>query len=236
MGVKKIAPQYSVDIEVENTHTYQLANGVVTHNTVSLLAGAVPGCHFPISRFYIRRVRLMNESELLAPLREAGYHIEPCIGSEKTTVVVEFPTCVGENIRTQNEVSMWEKLELASFLQEHWSDNSVSVTVDFDKNTEGAMVKPALDYYQYRLKCVSFLPRLESGTPYPQQPYEEITEAEYLERKSKLRPLVFQSYRKSTNEEELDKYCDGDKCEYVPKGGKDGGKDGDSAESTPDTN
>lgn len=209
-----IGKQFTVDIEVEGTHTYQLANGAVTHNTVSLLAGAVPGCHFPISRFYIRRVRLMKESELIPPLRAAGYHIEPCIGSEKTTVVVEFPTRIKENVRTQNEVSMWEKLELASFLQEHWSDNSVSVTVDFDKNTEGAMVKSALDYYQYRLKCVSFLPRLDEGTPYPQQPYETITEEQYTEKTKNLKPLVFHSYKKETLEEELDRYCDGDKCEY----------------------
>lgn len=217
---KNIGKRLTVDIEVENTHTYQLANGAITHNTVSLLAGALPGCHFPISRHYIRRVRIMKESELLPPLREAGYHIEPCIGSEKTTVVVEFPTCIREDVRTQDEVSMWEKLEFAAFLQEHWSDNSVSVTVDFDKEKEGAMVKPALDYYQYRLKCVSFLPRLDSGTPYPQQPYESITEDEYVAQTKNLKPLKFQSHKKDTPDEELDRYCDGDKCEFVPRGAK----------------
>lgn len=215
---KSIGKHLTVDIEVDNTHTYQLANGVVTHNTVSLLAGAVPGCHFPISRFYIRRVRLMKESELLPPLRKAGYHIEPCIGSEKTTVVVEFPTRIRENVRTQDEVSMWEKLEFAAFLQEHWSDNSVSVTIDFDKEKEGPMIRSALDYYQYRLKCISFLPRLDSGTPYPQQPYEKITEEEYLAKMKNVKPLEFSSYKKETVDEELDRYCDGDKCEFVPGG------------------
>jgi len=218
--IKNVGKRLTVDIEVENTHTYQLANGAITHNTVSLLAGALPGCHFPISRHYIRRVRLMKESELLLPLREAGYNIEPCIGSEKTTVVVEFPTCISENVRTQDEVSMWEKLEFAAFLQEHWSDNSVSVTVDFDKEKEGAMVKPALDYYQYKLKCVSFLPRLDSGTPYPQQPYETITEDEYKEQVKNLKPLKFHSHKKETPDEELDRYCDGDKCEFVPRSAK----------------
>jgi len=217
---KIVAKAMTVDIEVENTHTYQLANGAVTHNTVSLLAGAIPGCHFPISRHYIRRVRLMKESELLPALIAAGYHVEPCIGSEKTTVVVEFPTCIKENVRTQDEVSMWEKLEFAAFLQEHWSDNSVSVTVDFDKEREGHMVGPALDHYQYRMKCVSFLPRLESGTPYPQQPYETITEDEYIAKTANLKPLHFASYKKDTPDVELDRYCDGDKCEFVPKSSK----------------
>ncbi|RHY18962.1 hypothetical protein DYB36_011755, partial [Aphanomyces astaci] len=39
--------------------------------TVSLLAGATPGMHYPESRFYIRRVRLDRGSELLPALRAA---------------------------------------------------------------------------------------------------------------------------------------------------------------------
>ena len=37
--------------------------------TVSLLAGATPGLHYPESRFYIRRIRLSKHSELLEPLK-----------------------------------------------------------------------------------------------------------------------------------------------------------------------
>ena len=43
--------------------------------TVSLLAGATPGVHFPESRFYIRRVRLAKNSPLKKPLRKAGFKI-----------------------------------------------------------------------------------------------------------------------------------------------------------------
>ena len=46
--------------------------------TVSLLAGATPGMHAPEARFYIRRVRMPSYSELLEPLRAAGYYVEPC--------------------------------------------------------------------------------------------------------------------------------------------------------------
>ena len=38
--------------------------------TVSLLAGATPGLHYPESRFYIRRIRLSKHSELLEPLEK----------------------------------------------------------------------------------------------------------------------------------------------------------------------
>ena len=32
---------------------------------------------------------------------------------------------VGEGVRPLNEVSMWEQLLLASFMQEYWADNQV---------------------------------------------------------------------------------------------------------------
>lgn len=64
--------------------------------TVSLLAGSTPGMHFPESRYYIRRVRISNTSELLEPIRKAGYKIEKTIGNEESSVVVEFPIDTGE--------------------------------------------------------------------------------------------------------------------------------------------
>ena len=50
--------------------------------TVSLLAGSTPGIHFPESRYYIRRMRLGINSNLLPALEKAGYNIEPAFGSE----------------------------------------------------------------------------------------------------------------------------------------------------------
>jgi len=93
--------------------------------TVSLLAGATPGIHFPESRFYIRRMRLSAASELVGPLREAGYPLEPAVdgGAASNTVVVEIPVDVGEGVRTVSEVPMWEQLSLAAFMQRHWADN-----------------------------------------------------------------------------------------------------------------
>ncbi|WP_341715237.1 hypothetical protein, partial [Limnobacter sp.] len=94
--------------------------------TVSLLAGATPGIHFPESRYYIRRMRLGIHSNLLPALEKAGYHIEPAFGSEDTTLVVSIPVDLGEGVRTLDSVSMWEQLSLASLAQRYWADNQVS--------------------------------------------------------------------------------------------------------------
>ena len=87
--------------------------------TVSLLAGATPGMHFPESRIYIRRMRMSKNDPLAIPLRAAGYSVVPAIGQEDTTVVVEMPIKLAEGVRVQSEVSMFEQLQLAAFLQRY---------------------------------------------------------------------------------------------------------------------
>jgi hypothetical protein len=178
--------------------------------TVSLLAGATPGLHYPESRFYIRRVRLSNHSELLEPLKKAGYKLEPAFGSEDTTMVVEVPVDVGEGIRTASELSIWEQFSLAAFMQRHWADNQVSCTVTFDPETEANEIAPALNYFQYHLKGISLLPRHDYGA-YQQMPYEAIDEKTYNKEVKKLGKLSFGVIK--NEEAEIDKFCNNDSCE-----------------------
>lgn len=176
--------------------------------TVSLLAGATPGMHYPESRHYIRRMRLSKHSDLIKPLEDAGYRIEPCFGSEDSTVVVEIPVDVGVGIRTVDEVSMWEQLSLAAFLQKHWADNQVSCTVTFQKSESGQIAN-ALNYFQYQLKGISFLPKATSAA-YRQMPYETITEEQY---NTMVKGLKTPSFKKIKNEEaDVEKFCNNDVC------------------------
>jgi len=181
--------------------------------TVSLLAGATPGLHYPESRFYIRRIRLSKHSELLEPLKKAGYKLEPAFGSEDTTMVVEVPVDVGEGIRTAAELSIWEQFSLAAFLQRHWADNQVSCTVTFNPETEADQIASCLNYYQYHLKGISLLPRHDLGA-YKQMPYEAIDEKEYNKQVKKLGKLSFGVIK--NEEADVDKFCNNDSCEIVP--------------------
>lgn len=132
--------------------------------TVSLLAGATSGMHYPEAEYYIRRIRLGTDSPLVGQLQKAGYHVEPDVVS-RNTMVAEIPLCVSlqengsssKRVRTVAEVSMWEQLSLAAFLQKYWADNQVSCTVTFDP-TEARYICSALQYFQYHLKSISFLP------------------------------------------------------------------------------
>ena len=178
--------------------------------TVSLLAGATPGIHFPESRYYIRRMRLGIGSNLVPALEKAGYKLEPAFGSEETTLVVEIPVDVGEGVRTLDSVSMWEQLGMASLAQRYWADNQVSCTVTFDPDSEGSQIAAALDQFQYQLKGISFLPRLDLGA-YPQMPYESIDAETYHDMKSKLGKLSFG--RIKGEEIVVERFCDNDVCE-----------------------
>jgi len=178
--------------------------------TVSLLVGATPGMHYPESRFYIRRMRLSKHSELIEPLKKANYTIEPAFGSEDSTVVVEIPVDVGEDIRTAAELSIWEQFSLAAFLQRHWADNQVSCTATFDPETESHELPHVLNYFQYRLKGISLLPRHPLGA-YKQMPYEAIDEKKYNTEVGRLKYLSFVGVE--GEEAEVDKFCNNDACE-----------------------
>ena len=178
--------------------------------TVSLLVGATPGMHYPESRFYIRRMRLSKHSELIGPLKKAGYKLEPAFGSEDSTMVVEVPVDAGEGIRTAKELSIWEQFSLAAFLQRHWADNQVSCTATFDPDTESTELPHVLNYFQYRLKGISLLPRANGGV-YKQMPYEGITEKEYNSQVKKLGYLSFVGIE--GEQAEVDKFCNNDVCD-----------------------
>lgn len=181
--------------------------------TVSLLGGATPGLHYPHSRFYIRRVRLGSNSPLVEELKNNGYHVEPDVMQPDNTVVVSFPIDIGEGVKTIKETNIWDQLSLASFMQKYWADNQVSCTVSF-KPSEANQIKQALDYFQYQLKGVSFLPLPEeTGTlPYPQMPYEEINKEMFIKLANNIKTKKISTETKQTQLENGSNFCDSDSC------------------------
>jgi adenosylcobalamin-dependent ribonucleoside-triphosphate reductase len=144
--------------------------------SVSLLSGATPGVHWgPGGAFYLRAIRFGNTDPMLHLFKAAGYKIEADLVSANTSVVY-FPVASGHP-RSEKDVSLFEKIGLAATAQKYWSDNGVSVTLSFDKESETKHIAPALHMYEGQLKAVSFLPM--GNKTYPQQPYTQITKEEY---------------------------------------------------------
>jgi len=167
--------------------------------SVSLLAGATPGVHFPESEFYIRRIRFNNQDPLLARL---PYPQEPCAYAPNTTVV-EFPVHEGYFRKSKHDVTIWEQFEIAALLQHWWADNQVSATVTF-KDVEIKDIPVCLSAFEGRLKSISLLAADVSG--YVQPVYEPISLEEY---NTRVRSVNLVGVR--TNQVD-GKFCDGDTC------------------------
>jgi ribonucleotide reductase alpha subunit len=179
--------------------------------SVSLLSGATPGVHWPSGgKHYLRAIRFSNSDPMLTLFKMAWYKVEPDVTSDNTSVVY-FPVKTDME-RSEKDVSIYEKIHLAAEAQSYWSDNSVSVTVTFDPETERDDIARVLKMYEGNLKTVSFLPM--SNKTYPQMPYTEITEAEYHEYVGMLLKIDFDAvYQGVDNLEAVgSKYCDGDTC------------------------
>lgn len=178
--------------------------------TVSLLPGEPPGIHYPHSEYYIRRVRVAKNSPLAESARKAGYNVEPVIGQEETTVVVEFPVKEEYMSRSKDDVSIWEQVANAAAYQKYWADNQVSITVTFSPD-EAQDIPHVLEMFEDSLKGISFLPIEEHG--YDQAPYETITAEEYDRLTANLSEISFDNDDGSGHNMEALKFCDGDSCD-----------------------
>ena len=180
--------------------------------TVSILAGESPGVHWPVGgKYFLRAIRFRNSDPMLPLFKMAQYRIEPASEDTVNTSVVFFPV-KSDAVRSEKEVSIYEKIDLAATAQYEWSDNSVSVTVSFDPESEKAHVKHALHMYDGKLKTVSFLPT--GNAVYPQMPYTQITEEEYEEARMTLFPIDFAGvYAGMAADAVGESYCTTDACE-----------------------
>lgn len=174
--------------------------------TTPLLVSVEGGMKLPISRFYMRTIRIESTSPLAQALIDAGYRVEPDLTTPRT-VVAYFPCKDESTQRVARDVSLWEQAALFTKVQGEWSDNQVSATLTFQPH-EAKDIAKVLAMYTGQWKAVSFLPLWDHQ--YPQAPYIPCSEEEYLSALSKIKPLVL--------EEDLvhdtdDKFCSGGLCE-----------------------
>ena len=188
------------------------ATTVKPSGSVSILSGETPGVHWgPGGKYFLRAIRFSTSDPMMALFKAAGYKIEKDVVSANTKVVY-FPV-KSEHDRSEKDVSLFEKIGLAATTQKYWSDNGVSVTLSFDAETEKQHVASALHMYEGQLKAVSFLPM--SNSTYPQQPYTQITRAQYEGYIGKIKTIDFNAIYDGVEGLEAigESYCTTDACE-----------------------
>lgn len=178
LKIQKVEPEITVDIEVENTHSYLLSNGWASHNTVSQLVDSASGIHPRYSPYYIRTVRADVKDPSAQFMKEKGFVCEPDVTKPDNTLVFSFPMKSPRHSVFRDDRTAIEQLELWKIYQLYWCEHKPSVTI-YVKEHEwmevGAWVYKNFDI----LSGVSFLPH--SNHVYKQAPYQECTKEEYEE-------------------------------------------------------
>jgi len=175
--IVKSEPTFTVDIEVANTHTYQLHNGAVSHNTVSQKTDTASGLHARHAKYYYRRVRADNNDPLTKFMIEQGVPNEPDVMKPGTTTVFTFPKKAPDGALLREDLSAIEHLKLWLVYQRHYCEHKPSVTISVTEHEWPAVGAFVWEHFD-EMSGVSFLP-YDGGT-YRQAPYEDCTEEEYL--------------------------------------------------------
>lgn len=184
----KLCSQWYNLIRLEDAHLAKLFNmpiaikctTVKPSGTLSLLAGGVsPGMHPPIFDYYIRRVRIPDNSALRDHTFMRNIDIEEDKVCPNTMVLAFYKKTLG--LPGHNYTKTFQaQLQLLHVLQDKWADNQVSVTLAFDP--EQVTPQDLLHVVVrglFKLKTVSFLPKKKAYEYYPQMPYEEIDSEKY---------------------------------------------------------
>lgn len=184
------------DVEYSEKHGFNKSIKLTTvkpSGTLSLLPGVTPGAHPAYAHYMIRRIRISSDHALVQVCRDHGYKVEyqrKFDGTEDhSTVVVEFPFQHPAHAKLARDVTAIEQLETVKWLQEVWSDNSVSCTIYYKPEELDGIKKYLKKHYKGNHKSLSFL--LHSGHGFDQAPLEEITKEQYDELVAKTRLITY---------------------------------------------
>ena len=183
--IKDAANEYA---DENNLPRPVLYTTVQPDGTGGLISGCSAGIHYNHSPYYFRRVRISTNSPLYQAVKHLdGWQIENEVGQDDNgnTKVITFP-CKSNSRITKYNVSAIEQLEQYKMMQTHYVDHNTSITVTV-KDDEWDAVTDWLDKNWDCVVGISFLSLNQDY--YPLMPYEECTEKQYLELKSKMVPF-----------------------------------------------
>lgn len=186
----------TADIEVDGSHTYQLANGCVSHNTVSELVDTSSGIHPRYAPHYIRTVRSDASDPLAKMMKEQNVPCEPDVTNPHTTWIFSFPKKAPETAVYRDERTAIEQLEHYKLFRDVWCDHNVSITV-YVKPDEWLDVGSWVYKHWDSIGGVSFLPYTDHI--YKQAPYQEITEEAYTKLVAEMPEIDFSQLHKYEN-------------------------------------
>lgn len=221
--IKKQTPELTVDIEVENTHSYQLKNKTVVHNTSSLVLGTSSGIHAWHNDYYVRRIRVGKNEAIYNHL--AIHHpelIEDDFFKPTIQAVISVPqkAPVGSILRTESAIELLERVKkfnlewVRAGHRKGQNTNNVSATVSI-KDNEWEEVGEWMWEYKETFNGLSVLP-YDNGS-YIQAPFEDIVEEKFNELSQYLHGIDLSKIVEFDDNTDLSDQvaCAGNSCEIV---------------------
>ncbi len=220
---KNTEQKFTVDIEVDNTSSYQLENKTVVHNTSSLVLGTSSGIHAWHDRYYIRRIRVgKNEAIYKYLIKKHPELVEDDYFKPHIQAVISVPqeAPMGAHFRDETALDLLERTKrfnlewVANGHIKGSNKNNVSVTVsikDDEWDSVGKWMWDNKDSYN----GVSVL-NYDNGS-YIQAPFESITKEKYLEMMEHLKDLDITKIREDDDNTDLqsEAACAGGACEII---------------------
>lgn len=147
----------------------------------SQLFNCSSGIHARWAKYYIRRVRVGNDSPVYRVLKDAGVPLSPENGQTEenvTTWVASFPVKSPDHARIRHEMSAIEQCGHWLVVKTFFTEHNPSVTITYKPEELEELITWAYEH-QNVIGGMSFLPF--SDAKYEQMPYEEISKEKYKE-------------------------------------------------------
>lgn len=113
----------TVDLETSDTHTYQLSNGCVTHNTTSCILGTASGIHPHHAKRYFRRVQANKIETPLQFFKQFNpAAVKPSVWAS-TDEIITFLCEVPDGAKTKNTVNAIDLLKVVKLTQQNWVES-----------------------------------------------------------------------------------------------------------------
>src|ERR1017187_8076500 len=121
-SIKKGERKLTVDIEVNDTHSYQLKNGSIVHNTSSLVLESASGAHPHHARKYFRRIQCNKLDNVYNFMKKNNPHLceESVWSANGTDDVITFPIEIPEKSIIKDDLTAIKHLSYIKSIQENW--------------------------------------------------------------------------------------------------------------------
>lgn len=192
--IRKTANKYSFQLRIPSPIK---VTTIAPTGTIAKLPGTTEGCQSIMYRYGKRRVIFStsdpDQAKSLKEFKKKGYEVKKSVYQSNSEVVsflykdvlVEEAeqlngelkgVKVDELIEEATEISIDDYLGVQSMLQEEYSDNAISITINIPKDAYTAkQLKETIVKYLPRIKGMTIMPEVSR----PQIPYERISKKQW---------------------------------------------------------